>query len=127
MNRLLAAALAILFSIFPSVAQDAAVEYQVKAAFLFNFAKFVDWPTEAFSARDSAFTICLAGDPFQGAVERTVQGEMWNGRPLSVKRIDSGGEVRGCQVVYVSQSASQRNTEILTAAASAPILTVGET
>jgi uncharacterized protein DUF4154 len=127
MKRLFGAALAILLTIFPSTGQDTAVEYQVKAAFLYNFAKFIEWPNEAFPARDSAFTICLADDPFHGAVERTVQGEVWNGRRLSVKQIESGGEVRGCQVVYISRSSAQKNMEILMAAANAPVLTVGET
>lgn len=127
MKRVLGATFSILLSILPSTAQDRPVEYQVKAAFLYNFAKFTDWPDEAFPSKDSAFTICLTDDPFHGAVERTVQGEMWNGRPLSVKQIDSGSDVRGCQVVFISQSAAQKGKEILMAAATAPVLTVGET
>jgi hypothetical protein len=127
MKRLVAIASIILMAVLPTSSQDGTVEYQVKAAFLFNFAKFIEWPAQAFPARDSAFTICPVGDPFQGALERTVQGETWNGRPLSVRRIESGGEVRGCHIVFVSQAAAGRNMEILTAAANAPVLTVGET
>jgi hypothetical protein len=127
MNRPLAAVLAILFCISPSAAQDGALEYQIKAAFLFNFAKFVEWPADAFQDRNAAFTICLAGDPFQGAVEKTIEGEAWNGRRLSVKRVESGSELRGCQLVYISRAAAARNMEILMAAANEPILTVGET
>jgi hypothetical protein len=118
--------IAIILTPQPGTAQEP-LEFQVKAAFLYNFAKFVEWPDQAFANRDSAFTICLAGDPFQGALEKTVQGEAWNGRPLSVRRIDSGAEVRSCQVVYVSGSSSQKSMEILMAAANAPVLTVGET
>jgi hypothetical protein len=126
MKRLAATVVAILLHLSTSPAQDAAVEYQVKAAFLFNFAKFVEWPTRVFPATNSAFTICLAGDPFQGAVEKTVRGERWNGRPLAVKRIESGDEVTGCQLVYVSRSMA-KGMDILTAATNAPVLTVGET
>jgi uncharacterized protein DUF4154 len=127
MKRVSGVALSILLGLFPSTAQDRPVEYQVKAGFLYNFAKFIEWPTEAFPARDSAFTICLADDGLQGAVEQAVQGETWNGRPLSVKQIDSGSDVRRCQVVYISLAARQKTTEILMAAANAPVLTVGET
>jgi hypothetical protein len=126
MKRLVAAVVAILLNFSTSPAQDAGVEYQVKAAFLFNFAKFVEWPTRVFPARNSPFTICLAGDPFQGAVEKTIVGETWNGRPLAVKRIDSGDEVTGCQLLYVSRSMA-RSMDFLAAAANGPVLTVGET
>jgi hypothetical protein len=127
MKRLFGAGFSILLGILPSTAQDRSVEYEVKAAFLYNFAKFIEWPTAAFPARDSAFTICLADELFRGPVERAVQGEMWNGRPLLVKQIDSGDEVRGCQVVYISRSAAPKGMEILMAAMNAPVLTVGET
>jgi hypothetical protein len=128
MKRVSGVAFAILLlGLFPSAAQDRTLEYQVKAGFLYNFAKFIDWPIEAFPARDSAFTICLADDPFRGAVQRAVQGETWNGRPLSVRQIDSGSDVRRCQVVYISLAARQKTMEILMAAANAPVLTVGET
>src|SRR4030095_214066 len=127
MKRLFGAGFTILLGIFPSTAQDRRVEYEVKAAFLYNFAKFIEWPDEAFPARDSAFTICLAYELLRAPVERAVQGEMWNGRPLSVKQIDSGDDVRGCQVVFISRSAAPKGMEILTAAMNAPVLTVGET
>src|SRR5215510_13723891 len=68
-------------------AQNPPLEYQVKAVFLYNFAKFVEWPTQAFPRPDTPFNICLAGDPFQGAVEQTVEGETLNGRRLVVRRI----------------------------------------
>jgi len=126
MKRLFAAALSIFLGISPSAAQNRTVEYQVKAAFLYNFAKFIEWPARAFPARNSAFTICLADDPFREAMEKTVQGEVWNGRPLSVKQIDSASDVPGCQVVYISMT-GEKNQEILMAAANSPVLTVGET
>jgi hypothetical protein len=127
MKRLFGVGFWILLGILPSTAQDRRVEYEVKAAFLYNFAKFIEWPTEAFPARESAFTICLADELFRGPVERAVQGEMWNGRPLLVKQIDSGNEVRGCQIVYIGRSAAPKGMEILMAAMNAPVLTVGET
>jgi hypothetical protein len=127
MKRVFGAAFSIFLGIFPSIAQDQPVEHQVKAGFLYNFVKFIEWPAAAFPTRDSAFTICLVGDGFRGAVEQAVQGETWNGRPLSVKQIESGSDVRQCQVVYISLAARQKAMEILMAAANVPVLTVGET
>jgi hypothetical protein len=109
----------------PSLA--ASTEYEVKAAFLYNFAKFVDWPAQAFAGNGSAFTMCLAGDPFEGALDRTIQGEVLDGKPLMVRRITGGEDIQGCQIVYVGPSEADRSKEIISAAANAPILTVGET
>ena len=106
--------------------QTPGYEYQVKAAFLFNFAKFVEWPNQAFPRADTSFTICLAGDPFQGAVEQTIEGERLEGRALVVRRVAPGDSVRECHLLYVSQSEARRAPEIISAARNLPILTVGE-
>ena len=109
-----------------ATSQPASAEYQVKAAFLYNFAKFVVWPPQAFPSPDSPFTICLAGDPFEGALDRTVQGELLDRRPLMVRRIIPAEDLRGCQMIYVAPN-ERRSEEIINAAANSPILTVGET
>ena len=106
--------------------QQTSTEYQVKAAFLFNFAKFVEWPPQVFPRRDAPFTICIAGDPFEGALDKTVEGESLDGRPLLVRRVAAVEEIRGCQILYIAPDA-RRSAELLSAAANAPILTVGET
>src|SRR3954462_14056099 len=102
------------------------VEYQVKAAFLFNFAKFIEWPTKSFAQPTEPFTFCLAGDPFGGELEKTIQGETLNGRPLAVRRISPGESVSGCHALYIAASESRRTPEIMNGAASHAILTVGE-
>ncbi|HYR85877.1 MAG TPA: YfiR family protein [Terriglobia bacterium] len=111
----------------PSASQSPTVEYQVKAAFLYNFAQFVEWPSQAFSSPSDPFTFCLVGDPFEGALEKTLQGETLGGRPLAARRIGAPEDVRGCQLVYVGLSEVRRSAEIINAAANAPILMVGET
>ena len=110
----------------PSAAQNVAVEYQVKAAFLYNFAKFVRWPDEAFSRPSDPFTICLEGDPFGGTLERTIGGETLNGRPLVVRRLSPSDSVRGCHMVYVAPSQSRRSAQIINSAGMSALLTVGE-
>lgn len=109
-----------------ATSQPVSAEYQVKAAFLYNFAKFVEWPPQAFRSPDSPFMICLAGDPFEGVLDRTVQGELLDRRPLMVRRIMPAEDLRGCQMIYVAPN-ERRSEEIIAAAANAPILTVGET
>jgi hypothetical protein len=108
-------------------AQDATLEYRVKAEFLYNFAKFVEWPRRAFPGPDTPFTICLAGDPFRGVLERTIRGETLNGRLLTVRRIAAAEEVRGCHLVYVNESEERRSAEIIKAVGNEPMLTVGDT
>jgi hypothetical protein len=108
-----------------SAAQGDSVEHQVKAAFLYNFAKFVDWPPTAFSRPNDAITICLAGDAFAAELEKAVQGESLNGRRLVVRRIAAPEPLRGCHILYIDPSQTRRYAE-LPAIGSQPVLTVGE-
>ncbi|HLH32133.1 MAG TPA: YfiR family protein, partial [Terriglobia bacterium] len=109
------------------VPQAASTEDEVKAAFLFNFAKFVDWPMQSFPGSDSPFTICVAGNAFDGALERIVQGETLDRRPLVVRPVPTGTDVRGCQILYIAPSEARRVPDLITAAGNNPVLTVGET
>ncbi len=105
----------------------APLEYEVKAAFLLNFAKFVEWPPESLGARD-ALTICVFGeDPFGGALASTLAGEKLAGRPLQWRQVERASELRSCQVVFVSRSGRERVSELLAAVRGANVLTVGET
>jgi hypothetical protein len=102
------------------------LEYEVKAAFLFNFAKFVEWPPESFQEH-GALTICVFGeDPFGGILESTVAGENLAGRPLRVRQVDRASALRSCQVAFISQSERERVPEILAGLRGANVLTVGE-
>ena len=79
-------------------APDSPTAYQVKAAFLLNFTKFIDWPGD--EATDPRFPICVAGeDPFGRALDQIVEGESVNGAKLAVERV--GDEVpKSCRVVF---------------------------
>ena len=96
-------------------------EYQVKAVYLFNFARFVEWPPEAQSG---PLTICVAGqNPFGAVLDETLRGESVNNRPLTARVIP--GPEPGCHVIFVPQGAP--TTAYLRAARGGPTLTVGET
>jgi hypothetical protein len=113
-----------------AVPADVAVarEYQVKAVFLFNFVQFVTWPAAAFPDPQWPITIGILGnDPFGPFLEAAVQGEVIDGRSLTVKRFQQIEEVSGSHMLFVSKSESGRLGQILAAVQGKSILTVGET
>lgn len=99
-------------------------EYVVKAGFLYNFPKFVEWPAGAFS--DANFVLCVVGaDPFEAVLD-TLNGKLVGGRPIVVTRYSAAGPLARCQIVFVSDSERQRMDQILSAIGKAPVLLVGE-
>jgi len=86
------------------IAQNA-TEYEVKAAFLMNFTKFIDWPASSFENNSGPLSICILGsDPFGRQLDRLVAGETVGGRRLVVKRIQQGPPGKSCHVLFVSRS-----------------------
>jgi hypothetical protein len=103
-------------------------EYQIKAAFLFNFAKFVEWPPTAFAEATSPLVIGILGDnPFGGDLDRTIRDKTINNRPLVVREFRSPAEATNCHMLFISTSVKQRLPEIFKALRGASVLTVGET
>jgi hypothetical protein len=110
----------------PAGAQE--LEYPLKAAFLFNFVKFVEWPDEAFAGVRSPIAICVYGsDPFGDTLDNVVRGETVGERGLIVQRPESLGDLRDCHVLFVSRSERSRLPEVLSRVQGAPVLTVGDT
>lgn len=108
----------------PTVAQTE-LEYQVKAAFLLNFAKFVEWPSSAFADADSPVAICILGkDPFGRTIDDLVQGEVANGRKLMVRRTSQLPPPQACQVVFAE--ASTKDVAKTLNGLGRGVLTVGE-
>jgi len=110
----------------PGAAQG--LEYEVKAAFLFNFSKFVEWPPEALPTGEP-LRICLLGDdPFGGALERTIAGDSVEGHPIAVEHVaadaDPGSAM--CQILFVPRSQAGRAPSELRGLGRAAVLTVGE-
>ena len=118
MARLLIAAL--LFTTSVAGAQDISLEYQVKAAYLFNFVKFVDWRAPR---GNGPISICVAGkNPFGEVLNETIRGETVNGRPLQTRVILEPDA--SCNVVFVPEGAAAAS--YLRTARGMPVLTVGE-
>jgi len=106
---------------------QAAAEYEVKAAFLYNFIQFVDWPEAAFYDGRSSFRVCVLGDDPFGDSLKTVVKEEVAGRKLTLWRVKAMNDPAGCQLLFVSPSERQRLPQILAAVRGAPVLTVGDT
>jgi hypothetical protein len=100
------------------------IEYEVKAAFLLNFTKFIEWPPSAFASPEAPLLICIAGDdPFGHAIDQIVEGETVNGHSIAVERIRTDQQ-KTCQVLY---SGNNRNIAATPVMAAGPgVLTVGE-
>jgi hypothetical protein len=121
----------ILFALSPcSVLADKppSQEYRLKAAFLFNFAEFAEWPASSFPDADSPLIIGLLGeDPFGSYLDETIRGEKINGRPLIIQRYHSVAEVQSCHILFISQSEALRLTLLFASLKSRNILTVSDT
>jgi hypothetical protein len=106
---------------------NASSEYQVKAAFLFHFAQFVDWPAEAFKGADSPLTYCTLGeDPFHGALDATLNGKTVGARAFRVRHFKQVQELQECQVLFVGAGEKKAVLSALDVAKRGPVLTVGE-
>ena len=102
-------------------------EYQVKALFLFNFTKYVEWPAAAFASAHAPITIGVLGqDKFDDNLLRAVEGKTVNGRACVIKHLASGEDPGGCQILFVCDSEASRMAEIMDKAGTLPVLTVGE-
>lgn len=111
----------------PAILAEVRRPEEVKAAFLFNFAQFVEWPTNTFASAEAPFVIGIVGeDPFGEVLESIVRGESVRGRPLQIRRFRRSRDIAGCHILYLSPSEDRRTAEILAGVRGRPILTVGE-
>lgn len=102
-------------------------EYEVKAAFLFNFAKFIEWPPNSFASPQTPMALCVLGkDPFEQILDDTLRGRAIGNRPLEARRLRDISEARHCHMVFVSSSVSPRLAEIIESLRGANVLLVGD-
>ncbi len=102
-------------------------EYEVKAVFLYNFAKFVEWPREAAGAPDLPFAICVIGqDPFGENLENAVRGKSINRRNVTLRRLREAREARTCQIAFISASERRHLRALLDSLDGADVLIVGD-
>lgn len=112
----------------PGALADAPIsEATMKAAFVYNFVKFVNWPAQAPGAAPEPVKLCLIGsqDPFLAAL-KGIDGKSAQNRTIAVRRLGPGAELRGCHILAIAESESGRLPELVRAAAEHDVLTVAE-
>jgi hypothetical protein len=101
------------------------IEKEVRAAFLYNFTKFISWPEEALP--DDHFRVCVIGDDeLAAALDPLIAGETAHGRPILRVPMTTLDTVHRCQMLYLSAREGERGRRLLSTARAAHVLTVGE-
>ena len=101
-------------------------DYDVKAVYLYNFGRFVDWPASVIAKSDS-FNVCVLGqDPFGPALDATLAGETIGGKSVAAKRISNPPEAVRCQIVFISSVEDSRFNKIIEALDREAVLTVSD-
>ncbi len=119
---------AVTFSCAMGAAQsDQHSEYEVKAAFLFNFTKFVEWPDRTFDDPHAPIAIGIVGDdPFGDALASIVAGQKVQGRGIVIRKENFGDDLRHCQVLFISASERHHSGQIVAGLQDASVLTVSD-
>lgn len=117
----------VLLALLAPMLRAAVSESDVKAAFLFNSAKFVDWPAEAFANDTSPIEIGVFGDDeFAAKLRSLLTDKKAHGRSFEVKRILTPAEAKNVQMIFVANSEIKRFPQVLDVIRKLPILTIGE-
>jgi len=100
-------------------------EYQVKAAYLFNFGQFVEWPAATRGSSTDPFVIGIVGDdPFGSVIDDVVRGETIGGRPLLIRRFRDGDDLSTCHILFIGRSEAAHIERVLRAVRGRSVLTV---
>jgi hypothetical protein len=102
-------------------------EYQVKAAYIYNFGKFVKWPAVAPANQTGSFTICvLDQDPFGSTLQSTLAGETVGGKPVSIRHIEKAQDASVCHILFIGSAQGKDLSGILSALDEEAVLTVSD-
>lgn len=102
-------------------------EYQVKAAYLYNFGRFVKWPAGIAAGKGDSFAVCVLGqDPFGSTLDSTLAGEALDGKPVVIRRIAKPQDTVDCRILFVSSTEEHHLKEILAAIDQVGVLTVSD-
>jgi len=108
-------------------AYAASREYQVKAAFIYNFTQFIEWPKDAFAGPDAPFVIAVLGqDPFDGALENILAGKSVGNRPIVTKHFSSVADIGPAQILFVPATMNDSARDVVAKIGKSPVLIVGE-
>ena len=118
----------LIFGIFFSSAQTIDDhEYQIKAAFLFNFTQFVEWPVDALPETKAPLVIGILGEnPFSTYLEEIIAGEQVNGHPLVVQQYKNVEEIKTCHILFINLAETDQPEQAITSLKARSILTVSD-
>lgn len=124
---LLVAAVIPIAAVPPAMAQGRAAEYHVKAAFLLNFARFVEWPFECMPASSSPLVIGVVGaDPFGGELQERLRGRFVEGHPIQLRHLQWNEPLTECHILFISASEREHLLQILLSVRRKSVLTVSD-
>jgi hypothetical protein len=110
--------------LFAQTRPPVAGEHEIKAAYLFQFGRYIEWPP---GQEPAGFVICVLGrDPFGDALDKIVSGKLISGHSVGTRRIFAPTGIQDCQVIFVSPSEDERLPAILDALKGSTVLTVGD-
>lgn len=102
------------------------LEYQVKAAYLLNFTRYVEWPARSLPT-DAPLELCILGeDPFGEVIDQAIRGRRSQGRPVTVRRVEPDERAYSCHLVFVTDESWNRWRTLVESLTSSGILTVGD-
>ena len=109
----------------PATASAEPTEWDVKAAFLPRFARYVTWPPGSMTNRNAPFVLCVLGtDPFGAAIDQAARSQAIDGRRIVVRRLASAAGADGCHIAFVGGSRATDSSQLLAALGRKPVLTV---
>lgn len=110
------------------VLAQAATDDRVKAAYIFNFAKFIEWPPQVFTAKESPMNFCVLGrSPVVDELDSSIGGKSVNGHTIMVKHLHGPDEIKDCHLIFLAASAGKQQQKLIEAAKGTPVLLVAET
>jgi hypothetical protein len=122
-----AAAIYLLAAVSWARAAEPPHEYRLKAAFIYHFLQFTDWPDDVFAGDGSPIVVGVVGeDAFEGALDQALRGKTVKSRPVVLKHFATPAEVRGCHLLFVSPAPRPQVGNVLRRVRGAPVLTVSD-
>ena len=102
-------------------------EYLIKAGYIYNFAKLVEWPASAFAQPDSPIVIGILGtDPFGPIIDKVLEGKKVNGHSFVIKRLKPTADVKECHILFIGSSLGVHVADTIRLTRGTPVLTISE-
>lgn len=102
-------------------------EYEVKAAYIFNFTKFINWPKTTFSLSNPPFVVGIYGDdPFGLILVKFFEGRTIKGRKLIIEHYYKPEDINNCNVLFISKINKLELTDVINVVQEKSILTIGD-